>query len=69
MVVLCRCGASGNKPFCDNAHKKTGFSHDGSHGEDHLHTGEAPDCRALGFVLAPKGPLLLNGEVELGDAT
>ncbi len=24
-VALCRCGASKNKPFCDNSHKTSGF--------------------------------------------
>ena len=24
-VTLCRCGQSGNKPFCDAAHKRCGF--------------------------------------------
>ena len=24
-VALCRCGASQNKPFCDNSHKTSGF--------------------------------------------
>ena len=24
-VALCRCGASGNKPYCDNSHRLVGF--------------------------------------------
>lgn len=28
-LAFCRCGASGNKPYCDGAHKAAGFSDPG----------------------------------------
>ena len=27
-IVLCRCGQSANKPFCDSSHKRVGFVSD-----------------------------------------
>ena len=29
-IVLCRCGHSRNKPFCDSSHKRVGFVSDDS---------------------------------------
>jgi CDGSH-type Zn-finger protein len=28
-AALCRCGGSENKPFCDGAHKRIGFTAEG----------------------------------------
>jgi CDGSH-type Zn-finger protein len=28
VISLCRCGLSENKPFCDGAHNRQGFTHE-----------------------------------------
>jgi CDGSH-type Zn-finger protein/uncharacterized Fe-S cluster protein YjdI len=67
-ATLCRCGASKNKPYCDNSHVAAAFAA----------TGEPPTKESAGLperngVLAvtpaPNGPLLLQGAVEICSGT
>lgn len=64
-VALCRCGDSANKPFCDNAHKASGFSDAGHCVEDRLGEGKNVDDDALTIRMAKNGPVLVEGPVTV----
>ena len=62
-VALCRCGASKNKPFCDNSHREVGFKDQGavgSRGDAAIAEGGKLEVRR-----AANGPLLVNGNFTI----
>jgi CDGSH-type Zn-finger protein/uncharacterized Fe-S cluster protein YjdI len=65
-ATLCRCGASQNKPFCDNAHKAIGFS--AHEVEPLLNRPESlPTGGRLNVMAQPNGPLEIEGNLEIRD--
>ena len=67
-IALCRCGASQNKPFCDNAHRKSGFKDSGAIGFEPPAEDEQSPHSTLRVQPAPNGPLLVDGKVTIVDS-
>ena len=63
-VVLCRCGRSANKPYCDGAHVRAGFVDAGI-------VDAAPEAQferaapRLSITPEPNGPLRCTGQLAL----
>ncbi len=68
-VALCRCGASENKPWCDNTHLDMGFDDAGDVSESKLAPVDGPVSTGLTVTQAPNGPLLIEGEVTIVSST
>lgn len=65
-LALCRCGASANKPFCDNSHTAVKFL---DTGEIQTDGGDSPASEGnLVITLMPNGPVLLRGPFVLTSA-
>jgi CDGSH-type Zn-finger protein/uncharacterized Fe-S cluster protein YjdI len=67
-LTLCRCGQSKNKPYCDGAHAAAGFI---ATGEVETLASETLPVRngLLTITLAPNGPLLVTGNLEVCTGT
>ena len=66
-IALCRCGASENKPFCDNAHKKIDF-HAAGTVVANPDAAEAETGGSLNVMQRVNGPYLLQGNFEIRSA-
>lgn len=63
-VALCRCGASTNKPYCDNSHVEAGFCDPATDVPQKLAAGDETES-PLAVTFVPNGPILVDGSVTV----
>ena len=65
-ATLCRCGASSNKPFCDNTHRDIEF--ETGEPESKNSDGTAASGGTLRIDVSPDGPYVLDGNFQIRTA-
>lgn len=65
-VAMCRCGASNNKPYCDNSHIKAGFEAGCTYNPERLLLEETEDNGGeLSVTIFPNAPFSIQGRYTL----
>lgn len=65
-LAFCRCGASSNKPLCDNSHIEAGFEAPTFYNPERLELEPREDKGGpLMVKLVPNGPFVLEGNYEV----
>jgi len=67
-LALCRCGASKNKPFCDNSHFAVAFDDPGTTPPGENASTEMATSGKLNVIPTADGPLHLQGQVTIRNA-
>jgi CDGSH-type Zn-finger protein/uncharacterized Fe-S cluster protein YjdI len=67
-IAFCRCGASKNKPLCDNSHFAIAFEDAGTAGPGEKASAEMATSGKLNLVPTLNGPLHLQGQVTVRNA-
>jgi CDGSH-type Zn-finger protein/uncharacterized Fe-S cluster protein YjdI len=67
-LALCRCGASKNKPYCDNSHLEAGFADPGHVDSGRSRVEPQTEPGRLVITAARDGALIFKGPVEVCGA-